>query len=332
MSVVQETAVILHVRPVASEPFIHVIDAVPCIVGNGPEAHVKVADPKVGPQHLRINVRDGHVTVSDIDSQLDSFLNGNLFSTSVLRDGDRLIIGKSEILVRIELVDRVVAEAPPVPPPIENPLDGIHLYRFGDAVNGESHTAREPFWEPPAEPSKVAGFAARRRREPMLLRDRVYGVIDAAQDIDFVADLKARGYQLTSLFVGPDAWQLLGVAPYLFVANPNAEALADWDQRFAASIGVLIVSSAPVEQVFAHLRSIFIVQDESGGEFFFRFYDPRVLKTYLPTCTNDELSTVFGPIDAFIAASSRGVGYRFFSRGEDGSLSVMKIGRMVLKD
>ena len=32
----------------------------------------------------------------------------------------------------------------------------------------------------------------------------------------------------------------------------------------------------------------------------FRYYDPRVLRVYLPTCNFDELQTVFGPVMHFI--------------------------------
>jgi len=32
----------------------------------------------------------------------------------------------------------------------------------------------------------------------------------------------------------------------------------------------------------------------------FRYYDPRVLRAYLPTCSPAELNTFFGPVTAFI--------------------------------
>ena len=39
--------------------------------------------------------------------------------------------------------------------------------------------------------------------------------------------------------------------------------------------------------------------DEDGAVFYFRFYDPRVMRLYLPTCLEKELRTVFGPVRAF---------------------------------
>ena len=46
--------------------------------------------------------------------------------------------------------------------------------------------------------------------------------------------------------------------------------LFDWLPQAARgeSVGVLIDSPAPAEEVFAHLRFVFIVQDETGQDFF----------------------------------------------------------------
>jgi len=34
---------------------------------------------------------------------------------------------------------------------------------------------------------------------------------------------------------------------------------------------------------------------------FFRFYDPRVMRGYLPTCSPKQLAEFFGPVDFYIA-------------------------------
>ena len=55
------------------------------------------------------------------------------------------------------------------------------------------------------------------------------------------------------------------------------------------------------------------VTDESGRKLLFRYYDPRVLPIYLPTCTNDELTTIFGPVDRFVTETEDGAGAVEFS-------------------
>ena len=48
------------------------------------------------------------------------------------------------------------------------------------------------------------------------------------------------------------------------------------------------------------MKGFLRVRDEQGRFMLFRYYDPRVLRQYLPTCRYDELKTVFGPIRQFI--------------------------------
>jgi hypothetical protein len=39
-----------------------------------------------------------------------------------------------------------------------------------------------------------------------------------------------------------------------------------------------------------------MVYDETGKPLYFRYYDPSVLRVFLPTCSADELRSLFGPI------------------------------------
>jgi hypothetical protein len=49
-----------------------------------------------------------------------------------------------------------------------------------------------------------------------------------------------------------------------------------------------------------HFRSFLTVYDPDGKPLLFRYYDPRVLRVYLPTCDARELETVFGPVVAYL--------------------------------
>jgi Domain of unknown function (DUF4123) len=78
--------------------------------------------------------------------------------------------------------------------------------------------------------------------------------------------------------------------------------------------GVFFSSSAQLETLRKHFRMFLRVTDEAGRRLLFRFYDPRVLSIYLPTCNNEELTTIFGPIDRFVVEKGEGaeaVEYRF---------------------
>jgi uncharacterized protein DUF4123 len=55
-----------------------------------------------------------------------------------------------------------------------------------------------------------------------------------------------------------------------------------------------------------HLRTFLRVQDAAGRVVYFRYYDPRVLRAYLPTCLPQELETVFGPVAGYLVESEDG--------------------------
>jgi hypothetical protein len=55
-----------------------------------------------------------------------------------------------------------------------------------------------------------------------------------------------------------------------------------------------------MEELRRHFRGFLRVRDESGRRLIFRYYDPRVLRPYLPTCWPKELETVFGPLGCYL--------------------------------
>ena len=48
-----------------------------------------------------------------------------------------------------------------------------------------------------------------------------------------------------------------------------------------------------------HFRKFVTVYNEEMEPVYFRYYDPRVFRVYLPTCNAGELDTVFGPVETF---------------------------------
>src|SRR5262249_31341801 len=58
------------------------------------------------------------------------------------------------------------------------------------------------------------------------------------------------------------------------------------------------------ETLRTHLRRFLMVQLPDGERWYFRYYDPRILKIYLSNCRADELEIFFGPVRAFGIAES----------------------------
>lgn len=66
-------------------------------------------------------------------------------------------------------------------------------------------------------------------------------------------------------------------------------------------------------QLRLHFKKLLWVHDEQGRKLNFRFYNPRVLSVYLPTCTGEERRTVFGPVQEMICMERGGL-RRYASR------------------
>ena len=67
------------------------------------------------------------------------------------------------------------------------------------------------------------------------------------------------------------------------------------------SWGIFLRSEASLEPLQRHLRKFLMVYTEDAKPLYFRYYDPRVFRVYLPTCTEMELKTIFGPVACFLA-------------------------------
>jgi hypothetical protein len=89
-------------------------------------------------------------------------------------------------------------------------------------------------------------------------------------------------------------------APYLLQLDVDSQETRRLiELSWGNSWGVFLKSETSLNSLRRHLREFLIVKDSKGRRMTFRYYDPRVLRTYLPTCTAEELRTVFGPIECF---------------------------------
>ena len=129
---------------------------------------------------------------------------------------------------------------------------------------------------------------------------RLYAILDGARDGQIAAKIRASGVEARCLFDGELQPVLAAAAPYLVALDPAAPLLRTLIAEGSGNAwGVFLTSTAPIDALRRHLRRLLRVVDEDGRQLMFRFYDPRVLRVYLPTCTIAELEFVFGPVTAF---------------------------------
>jgi len=131
---------------------------------------------------------------------------------------------------------------------------------------------------------------------------RPFALLDGAQSLELAVRLRRIGCRIFTLFEGPLAAEE-GAAGPLLVAFPSdrSKALALCLAEIGGNKGILLSTYAELQDLVDHLREIFVVSDEEDREYFFRFYDPRVLRAFVPSCSPEERKQFFGPIRAIAA-------------------------------
>lgn len=150
-------------------------------------------------------------------------------------------------------------------------------------------------------------------------RPRVYGILDAARDERIYPKIWSAANESVCLHPGQRAEELAWVSPYL-VSLAQGDDLTRWvlETGWGRSWGIFMQSRAAFGELKRHLRALLTVRDEDGKPLFFRYYDPRVLRVYLPTCNADEIRTFFGPVDMFAVESENSRSFLKIARSAKG--------------
>ena len=157
-----------------------------------------------------------------------------------------------------------------------------------------------------------------RKQQSIWIQDAIWGntampgvqtfaILDGAQDVRISLEVESTFCEHDCLYAGDLPRQLQAVAPYLVQL--------DWDDRLTKFVldngwgknwGVFLKTDVGLKNLRRHLRTLLRVKDERGNRLLFRYYDPRVLQRYLPTCSAAELRAVFGPVHSFFVETAGG--------------------------
>jgi hypothetical protein len=154
---------------------------------------------------------------------------------------------------------------------------------------------------------------------------QVHWLLDGARDPGISRLVRSGGLEYTCLFSGRLHPRLEAAAPWLVhlsARSPTTDRLLR--EGWGKAWGILAVAPAGISlgQHRLHFKKLLRVQTEEGAVLAFRYYDPRVLNLYLPTCTKQERQTVFGPLHALVAETDEGAGLRMFRSDYTGGGSV----------
>jgi hypothetical protein len=214
--------------------------------------------------HFEVSVTENEGRLRDLKSTNGTLLNGQRIVETILHDGDTITAGETVFRVTIATTELPTAAATPQPTPEDTPQQRL-LSLF------------------------------RNQYQPL------YAILDAARDVRILALLMQSKEQYQSLYEGVEGDKLAQVAPYLVRLEKDSLLLSSLIlEGWGNSWGVFLSCADDLQAVRRYLRHFLEVQLPDGKQVYFRFYDPRVLRVFLPTCTADETNQFFGPVKHYL--------------------------------
>jgi len=251
--------------------------------------------------HFVVQCNANECRIRDNNSSNGTFLNGKRVDAAVLQDFDEIVAGETRFLVRIETEEAIAPAA------VETPGDGAAAPEELKPEDRVLALLREDF-------------------QPL------YAVLDAARSpsvLKFLVESKNES-ESQSLYEGQEGAALIHFAPHLVRLNPDSALLEKVVLRgWGKSWGVFLTCDLALKELRRHFRHFLMARLPDGRQVYFRFYDPRVLRVYLPTCLPEEIDQLFGPVRYYLTEdekpetllrfsnAGKGVGLRKFHLAPD---------------
>ena len=256
-------------------------------VGKGEKAHLAIPqDTLLGAMHFALVSNGTHCVVRDLGSANGTYVNGLRVEEREIGVGDMVVAGMSSF--------RITPPAPAAPPP------SLSLAAHpGIPITALRPPPPRPIpseWGDPTPSQALLFGVLHSANQP------VYAVLDAAREDRIPAFLQACLVEHASLYDGRDAYMLQTVAPYI-AAIPKDSMILHLlaKEGWGKSWGTFFCSPRNLFEVRKHLQQFLSVRGETGAWLRFRFYDPRVMRKFLPGKKPDELLKFFGPVTRIVA-------------------------------
>ena len=129
----------------------------------------------------------------------------------------------------------------------------------------------------------------------------LYAVIDASRSpMTIPATLQAMTDKVACLYRGQALEEFGDDTAWVAAINLD-ESVLDWliDNGFGKRWSIFLRSPLQLADIVRHLRKFTVIQDDQGTAHFFRFYDPRTLRQYLPVFTTEQSAAFFKGVQAW---------------------------------
>lgn len=227
-------------------------------VGRSPLADFVIAnDDYLSSIHFLLTNAERNISIADLKSRNGLFVNGVRVETAILQDGDQIAAGRSRFTVEFEVQHNPGALL------TSEGLDELNLAVLRCLCG----------WEDP-----------------------LFALIDAAHGDEVLTLVQGYDGQYQCLYEGSAARDFASYAPYLMAISPGSNFLRELiRQGWSKSWASYFISRQPFTELRKHFQRFLTVETPEGRPSLFRFYDPRVLRSFLPTLQGPELTDFFGP-------------------------------------
>ncbi|MFK7836761.1 MAG: DUF4123 domain-containing protein [Sulfitobacter sp.] len=151
----------------------------------------------------------------------------------------------------------------------------------------------------PVEADEAARTEAKDTETPPLT---AYLLLDASQSADIPICADAFSEPARCLFDGAAFEELSEVGPWLIELRRYGDAW-DWfvEDGYGQNWGLALHSRLPLMRLKTQLKKFIKIKDEDGDTYFFKFYRPQHLNTYLPIFDDEQRTSFMRGIDAIFA-------------------------------
>ena len=139
---------------------------------------------------------------------------------------------------------------------------------------------------------------------------KVFAVVDGANAPELTRRLgEWKPEQSACLFAGELEPELAEAAPHIVELDADDDPLLAWllERGWGRGWCIFVRASIDMKSVRRHLRTFLRVRSPEDEFVFFRYYDPRVFRDYLPSCTAEEAAAVFGALESYWMEAEDGV-------------------------
>jgi hypothetical protein len=146
----------------------------------------------------------------------------------------------------------------------------------------------------------------------------IFALLDGASVPKLPQQLHQYKTEFCCLYPGQLKPDVAAVAPYLVRLEAGKE-FTEFvlKEGWGAHWGVFGSSAADLRTLRDHFRDFHKVELPDQRIVIFRYYDPRVLRIFLPVCNQSELRQFFGPVQTFLVeGESAETGQRFVFNGQ----------------